>query len=187
MTIRINKKDYSNGKIYKITSYLTDDIYIGSTTKKLLCQRMTTHRSDYQRWKNGKTNKLTAFDIFDKVGMENCKIELLELFPCSSNDELSAREGYYIRNMVCVNKNIAGRTKKEYREDNKDTISEMEKQYYKDNIDTILERHKQYSKVKVSCGCGVQICQGTTNRHERTIKHQNFMKLSNDKTNVITN
>jgi predicted GIY-YIG superfamily endonuclease len=39
--------NYSNGKIYKIeptVEHEDGDIYIGSTTNKLLCQRMGKHR-----------------------------------------------------------------------------------------------------------------------------------------------
>jgi hypothetical protein len=44
--------NYNNGKIYKIEPLNGEDgdIYIGSTTKKLLCQRMASHRYDYKRW-----------------------------------------------------------------------------------------------------------------------------------------
>ena len=74
--------NYENGKIYKIESYLGDMIYIGSTTKKYLSQRMDTHRSDYKRWKNGVYNFVTSFTIFEEYGIENCNIVLLELCPC---------------------------------------------------------------------------------------------------------
>ena len=54
--------------------------------------------------------------IFDKFGFENCKIELVENFPCNSKEELTKREGFYIQSNDCVNKHIAGRTKEEYKE-----------------------------------------------------------------------
>lgn len=37
--------NYKDGKIYKIVSSQTAKIYIGSTTKKYLSQRMDDHRS----------------------------------------------------------------------------------------------------------------------------------------------
>jgi hypothetical protein len=40
--------NYGNGKIYKIESHLGDKIYIGSTTKQYLSQRMDKHRSEYR-------------------------------------------------------------------------------------------------------------------------------------------
>ena len=45
--------NYDQSKLYKIWSPQGDKIYIGSTTKELLCQRMTAHRKDYTKWKNG--------------------------------------------------------------------------------------------------------------------------------------
>ena len=47
-----NNKDYSKGKIYKIEpicDHDEGDIYIGSTTKEYLSQRMTLHRNDYKK------------------------------------------------------------------------------------------------------------------------------------------
>ncbi len=46
--------NYENGKIYKIESHLGDKLYIGSTTKQYLSQRMDKHRTDYKQWLNGK-------------------------------------------------------------------------------------------------------------------------------------
>ena len=45
--------DYKNSKVYKIWSPNGDKVYIGSTTKEMLCQRMTAHREDFKRWKAG--------------------------------------------------------------------------------------------------------------------------------------
>ena len=52
--------DYSKTKIYKIWSLKGDKIYVGATTKALLCQRMSKHRSNYKQWSNGKTNNTAA-------------------------------------------------------------------------------------------------------------------------------
>ena len=40
-------------------------------------------------------------------------IELLENYPCTTKEELRAREGHYIREMGTLNKYIAGRTPEE--------------------------------------------------------------------------
>ena len=181
-----NKKNYQNGKIYQITSYSGDKIYIGSTTKQYLSSRMDSHRSHYKRWKNGTCGKIMVYDMFDEYGVGNCKILLLELYPCNSNDELIAREGYFIRTIECVNKVTPGRTLKEYREDNKDKISEKAKQYREDNKDKISEKAKQYREdnkekykkyreVKMICDCGSNICQGALSKHNHSTKHLTFM------------
>jgi hypothetical protein len=134
---------YANGKIYKIEPLIDHDegdIYIGSTTKNLLCQRMETHRGDYRRWKDGKRDKVMSFDIFDKYGLENCVITLLESVNANSKDELHTRRRYYIQSLKCVNKSVPMRTNKEYMKDNKEVISEQKKQHYENN----KEQKKQY-------------------------------------------
>ena len=113
--------NYGNGKIYKIeclSSINPDDIYIGSTTKEFLSQRMDTHRSNYKKWLNGKAGHVRAYDLFKKYDIENCRITLIETYSCESRDALHAREGHFVRTINCVNKNIPGRTPKEYYEDN---------------------------------------------------------------------
>lgn len=139
-----NNKDYSKTKIYKIWSPLGDKIYIGSTTKEYLSQRMTTHRYTYNKYK--KTNKefITSFILFDEYGLENCIIELLEAKECNNINEAKQLEGGYIRNLECVNKNIAGRIYKEYYEDNKEVINTRHKEYYEDNKDVINIQQIKY-------------------------------------------
>ena len=116
--------NYQNGKIYKITSLHTDKCYVGSTTLKYLSSRLGGHKQDLKRGKNVSSKYILEFG--------NCKIVLLELYPCNSKDELLARERYYIENFDCVNKKIPGRTMKEYVEDNKECIKEYKRKYYND-------------------------------------------------------
>ena len=160
----------TNGKIYKVQNIAGDKIYIGSTNKKYLSQRMDTHRGNYKQWKKENHGHIRAFDIFEEFGIENCVILLIENFPCGSKEELRAREATFIQTMECVNKNIPGRTVKQYYidnkehlikkqkqynnvnknqikqyyEDNKETIVEQKKQYFVDNKEHLIEKHKQY-------------------------------------------
>ena len=106
----------TNGKIYKVQNIAGDKIYIGSTNKKYLSQRMDTHRGSYKRWKVDKADKTYSYDIFEEFGLENCVIVLIENYPCGAKDELRAREAHFIQTMVCVNKNIPGRTVEQYHE-----------------------------------------------------------------------
>ena len=124
--------NYKNGKIYKIEptcEHDEGDIYIGSTTKRLLSHRMASHRCEYKKWKNGLYHKLTSFDIFDKYGVDNVKIVLIELVNANSRNELMSREAFYIKNNKCVNKIIPNRTIKEWQNDNKDKMKEYQKSY----------------------------------------------------------
>ena len=134
--------DYNNGRIYfiePICEHEDNEFYYGSTLQTL-SKRMGVHRNDYNRWKDGKRNKVMCFDLFEKYGIENCKIYLVELYSCKSKEELEAREGYYIRNCNCNNKLIPGRTKQEYYNDNKDKF----KKYANNNKDKIEKYRKQY-------------------------------------------
>ena len=108
-----------SGKIYKIESNLGNKIYIGSTTKQCLSQRMDKHRSNYKYWQVNKTCFLTSFNVFEEYGVENCKIILIEAFPCNSKDELLAREAHYIRTLDCENKVVPKQIYLEYYEKRK--------------------------------------------------------------------
>jgi hypothetical protein len=166
--------NYNNGKIYKIEPICEHDecdIYIGSTTKQYLSQRMDKHRSNYKSYKNGKSHNITSFIIFDKYGVENCDIILLENVNANSKDELHIREAHYIKTLKCVNKCIPLRTKKEYNKENKDEISIKKKDYRKQNREKIKE-----SKNKVCvCECGLNYTHVHHKRHLQTKKHKQLM------------
>ena len=136
--------DYSKTKIYKIWSLKGHLIYVGATTKDLLCQRMSKHRRNYKQWLKGKTNHTASYILFEEYGLENCQIELIEAKECQSKDEQKKLEGHYIRTLECANKNIPDRTRIEYCEANKDKINEKEKQYRETNKDNINEKYKKY-------------------------------------------
>ena len=102
--ISTNTLRYENSKIYKIWSHKGDKIFIDSTTKEYLSQRMTAHRLKYNQWKEGKSNKEISFDLFDEYGVENCQISLIEEFPCSSKDQLRVRKEFHVGLIPCVNK-----------------------------------------------------------------------------------
>ena len=111
----VNK--YASGQIYKIVDAGYKKCYIGSTTEPTLARRMAKHRGDYTHYKKlgGNKGRVSSFSLFDEFGVGNCKIELIEVYPCNSKDELLPREGYHVRNTECVNKTIPGRTRPEYR------------------------------------------------------------------------
>ena len=134
---------YKNGKIYKITDNAYTKCYYGSTVNSL-SKRFSAHKTDYILFLANKRTNITIFSIFDEFGVENCKIELVELFPCKSKIELYQREGFYIKNNDCVNKMTAGRTQKEYREDNKEVLQEYFKKHYQDNKEYKLQICKEY-------------------------------------------
>ena len=162
--VKINK--YQQGKIYKIISNQTNDIYYGSTSERLLSRRFANHRSAYKKWLNGNLDYTTSYEV---LKCNNCKIILVENFPCNSKDELKAREQFYIDNNVCVNKFKAmtlmsqKEYKKEYskewyiknkdkttsqrkiyRNNNKEKISHHNNEYYTKNKEKVLNQKKTY-------------------------------------------
>jgi hypothetical protein len=168
----MDKNKYEKAKIYKIWSTKGDNIYIGSTCKKYLCQRMVHHRTFYKIWKTTSLHYTTSFLLFDEYGIDNCFIELIEAKSCTTKDEINQLEGKYIREMKCVNKVIPGRTKHEWNIDNKNHVSNYNKDYAKNNKEQIKQRNARH----VTCICGSIINYQSVSRHEKTIKHCQFIE-----------
>ena len=172
--------DTQQGKIYKLVSHETDMCYIGSTSSKYLSVRFGDHKKMYKRWINGKMGRRTSFELFK---YDDCKIILLEEYPCNSKYELEARERYYIENEPnCVNKQHPDRTRKEYRADNYDYLKIKAKEWQDNNREAILAKHKQYYKenkdkwlCKVKCECGAEINAGSMSKHLNSNKHQKYL------------
>jgi hypothetical protein len=163
--------NYNNGKIYKIEDLNGEMCYIGSTTKDRLCQRMVDHRTKYHCWRTGKTNKCTVFDIFDTYGIDNCRIVLLETYPCNNRDELTAKEGEYILATKCINKRIEGRSHKQYLIDNDLKIKAVQA-LYRDEHRAEL---KEWKKVSIECVCGISYTQTHKSRHFQTKAHKLYI------------
>lgn len=98
-----NYKDYKNGRIYKITSLHTDKIYIGMTAYSIIETRFYQHGTAYCFYiSNISNNYCSSYELF-KLG--DCKIELIEEYPCNSYDELHKRENFWINKYkdICIN------------------------------------------------------------------------------------
>ena len=76
----INK--YRNGKLYKIVSNDSTDIYVGSTCEKL-STRLAHHRGDYQKYLKGNKHFITAYELLKQPHYE---IILIENVPCASKE-----------------------------------------------------------------------------------------------------
>ena len=151
---------YQNGKIYKTWDNEYQECYVGSSIQDLSI-RMAEHRKKYRAYKNGakQTAETNSYKLFNKYGLNNCRVQLEELPPCDSKMELQKREGYHIRNSKCVNKQVAGRTHKEYHQENrvylkervskyceqhKEEIQEYKNQYFQNSKDKLTRQHKEY-------------------------------------------
>ena len=159
--------DYKKSKIYKLESK-SGLIYIGSTTQTL-SNRKAGHIQSYKRWLNGGYGYTTSFDLFEKDGF--CvDIVLIEDFPCERKEQLHKREGEICKQYTCVNKNIAGRNDKQYRDDKKLEINIRNKIYRQKNNDRI----KAFKNRKYKCACGGKYTHSHKSLHCKMQKHVIF-------------
>ena len=139
---------YQHGKIYKIVDVGYKKCYIGSTCESL-SQRMARHRQKYKSYLKGRAENTRSFFLFDEFGVDNCKIELIEICCCNSKMELLKQEGQHIRNNECVNKLIAGRSSAEYRKiyenENREQIRLKNQEWYKKNKEYRRNYRKEYN------------------------------------------
>jgi hypothetical protein len=144
--------DYKNSKIYKIVSPSNPDlIYYGSTIQSL-SSRMSGHRTTYRKYIRGEIKYyIRAYDI---LKYEDAIILLVENFSCNNKEELHKKEGEYILNNDCVNKNVAGRKledrmddhnayQKKYREQNKEKIKNYYEEAKEERINKEYQRREQ--------------------------------------------
>ena len=176
------KVDYSKGKIYKITNDFNNDIYVGSTCDTLV-KRFSNHKKDS---KKEKKQHYSLYKLMNEIGYTRFRIQLICECPCEDIYQLRQKEGEYIRQMGTLNKTIAGRTKTEYRQDNKEKLKDQCKQYFEQNRDIINEKKKEFRKehkeeikeyktTQIICDCGACIQKGELWRHKKTKKHQLFV------------
>lgn len=145
--------DYSLGKIYKITSTLTDRIYIGSTCVPMLSHRLREHVSMWRRWQNdNQRNYVASFAILE---LGDYSIELIEKYACGDNDELRAREQHHIRENkeICCNLRQALLTSEEilarkraWRLVNPKKVTLQNTKYYQNNAEYLKAYQRECQK-----------------------------------------
>jgi hypothetical protein len=188
--------NYQLGKIYIITSETNKLLYVGSTAQLYISTRLQGHIKDF---KQGRIS-CCSFKLMD---CEDYNIKLLKEFPCCNKKQLEREEGFWIlhykeqTDYTCVNKNIAGRTNKEWREANKEYISEYReankahtslrgKEYYQANKEQISEKSKEHYQAnkerfteKHNCPCGGKYTTKNKPIHDKTTLHQDYLKSQN--------
>ena len=145
------QRTIKTGKIYCIKSNQTDKMYIGSTFMKL-SKRFNLHKHN-----NGK--KGIGCSSSEILKYDDCYIELIEEHYDLIKKQLERIEGELIRKNInnCVNKMIAGRTKDEWWQDNKEKIYKIR-------------------KMKNECVCGGNYTNGHKSDHIKTIKHIRYIE-----------
>ena len=183
--------DYSKGKICKIFNSIDDEIYVGTTIEKL-SKRMAHHRGCVNMDKyNGK-----LYQHMRSLGVDQFYIELVEIFPCETIEELLAKEGEWIMKIGTLNMKVSGGTKQEtdkhYYNKNRATIDEQQKLYYENNREIIKQNVKEYREVnldivkakqaeKITCECGCKITRSHISHHRKSSKHSGLL---NDKERI---
>jgi uncharacterized protein (DUF2344 family) len=129
-------KDYSKGKIYRLTCKDLDLVYYGSTIQTLE-KRLDKHLNDYRAYIQEKEYSRYC-SSFKLVEAGEVAIELIMDYPCSSKRELEELEQTYIENDDCVNHQRAFTTKEQRLADNrihdkKRNGTEYRKEYNRNN------------------------------------------------------
>jgi hypothetical protein len=176
---------YKRGVIYTIRN-ITDDtlMYVGSTINNL-SKRFNSHKLNCKSGMN-----VSLYQYIENNDWTCWYIELYENYPCNNKQELNRREGQVIREIGSINKNIAGRTQKEYDyeyyKNNTEKIKEQRKMYREQAAEKIKEKEKMYreknaekikerAKEKVSCRiCGTFSTKTNLSHHQKSKKCHEF-------------
>ena len=172
---------YQNGKIYKIVSPHTEKVYVGSTCKTLKA-RLSNHISEFKIDSGITSRHVLQFGDYDIVLIEN--------HSCENVKELETRERFYIESMNCVNKQIPGRTDKQWRLDNALYLKEQNKEWRLDNALYLKEKNKEWrldnaaairerATKKYDCDCGGKFTHSNTVRHKKSKKHLKYLESIN--------
>ena len=190
-------KDSTNmkGIIYMIINWVDNETFIGSTTKPLQ-ERMQMYQNTYQL-----TPQRKLHHHMNKLGIDQFGIIEIESLEVDSVLQLLEREKYYIKKYnPSLNR---GRTEKEKEATKRDKILASQKAYYERNKVEMLakmkvqrqqnseviaaRKHEYYEKhkdefnarraaAKVTCGCGGRYCYNNRTIHDKTAKHQTWLK-----------
>ncbi len=104
------------GTVYMIWSSQTPKRYYGSTIQTL-SMRMSEHRKRFRKWSVDGLNYVSSYDV---LCFDDARIEWIETVEFENRAELAAREGWWMRNNECSNKNVAGRGAAEWRMEHKE-------------------------------------------------------------------
>jgi hypothetical protein len=141
------------GRIYKIISTQGNECYVGSTFDKTR-GRFSKHKSQYKEWKKGKMAKVQSFVLFEKYGVDKCKMILIKEYEVCDRQHLHMYEQLWINKLHPINKKqsfgailLKERMKKinlEYRIKNKDKKKQIDREYYEENKEEINSYKKIY-------------------------------------------
>jgi len=189
--------DYSKNVIYKIicNDLTIEDLYVGSTTQ------FTLRKNKHKSLCNGgaKSSEVKVYKkIRDCGGWDNWSMVQIEEYPCSNGNEARARERYWYEQLN-AKLNVQKPTLTEEEIENYHTIShqrqlELDPDYNKKRnqrrLELVpdlnkkkyqrrLELHPDYQLKKYLCECGCSIRVDGKSKHNKSLKHQNYIKSLN--------
>ena len=143
------------GRVYKIVSGQGNECYVGSTFNELK-YRFRGHKDKF----NSKNETCSVEAMFDKYGVENCKMILIKEYQVIDRKHLSVYETLWIKKLKAINKlepcgGLLVKEKKrlyaiKYWLENKEEIAEKrkpyQKEYYEENKEQIKEKRPEWWK-----------------------------------------
>jgi hypothetical protein len=121
--------NYAEAVIYKIThDDYPDDSYVGSTTQTL-AKRISSHRC------RAAVRPQPVHKFLNDAGWDKVKITTIEKCSCEHKQEVLSRERFWISQIGTLNKNVPGRTPREYNQ-----------MYYENHKDDLIEKFRAYYK-----------------------------------------
>lgn len=138
------------GRVYKIIVQEGNECYVGSTFNTLR-DRFGKHKGLYKK----SANKCSVSKLFDKYGVDKCKIILIKEYEVEDRKHLEAYETLWICKLKSINmvmpfsnkiREIRNMRKKEHYQKNKESINESRKDYRKEYYENNKEKHHKLTK-----------------------------------------
>lgn len=186
--------DYSKTVIYKIVcnDLAITDIYIGSTTD------FTRRKNKHKTVCNGKY-KQSEFKVYktirDTGGWDNWTMVQIEEYPCVNGNDARARERHWYEQLsATLNMQKPALTEEEiekyhtishqrqlelhpdYNKKRNQRRLELHPDINKIKYQRRLELHPDYNRTKYLCECGSHIRKDNKSKHNKSLKHQNYIK-----------
>lgn len=97
---KIQTQDLDSIGVYKIINNINNKFYIGSSDRKF-SERFKEHCRYYEMYKNGQRKLMhpKLWAAYDKYGIENFSVEIIEILNGLSSQQILKREEYYIHEL----------------------------------------------------------------------------------------
>ena len=132
-------------KLIKKDATNDDMVYIGST--KDIDDRIRRHKNSCNN-PNGRDYNLKIYKyIRDNGGWDEWTYEIIDEIEVALRDDAKKYEGQYILKYDAINKLndvVAGRSKKEYYEQNKEHLLQKHKEWLEQNKEQLSQKHKEW-------------------------------------------